>query len=70
MRAVIQRVSEASVSVNGEKISLINKGLLVLVGIEEKDTADDIVWLSRKITRLRIFPDDNNIMNLSLMETD
>ncbi len=70
MRAVIQRVSKASVSVNGEKISSINKGLLVLVGIEETDTAEDIVWLSGKIIRLRIFPDDNNIMNLSLMETD
>ena len=70
MRAVIQRVSKASVSVNGEKISSINKGLLVLVGIEETDTAEDIVWLSGKIIRLRIFPDNNNIMNLSLMETD
>ncbi len=70
MRAVIQRVSKASVSVNGEKISSINKGLLVLVGIEETDTTEDIVWLSGKIIRLRIFPDDNNIMNLSLMETD
>ena len=70
MRAVVQRVSEASVSINQEEISSIKKGLLVLVGIEEADTSDDIVWLSGKIARLRIFPDDNNVMNLSLIETD
>lgn len=70
MRAVVQRVSEASVSINQEEISSIKKGLLVLVGIEEADTSDDIVWLSGKIARLRIFPDDNYVMNLSLIETD
>lgn len=68
MRAVIQRVSEASVEINGELKSSINKGLLVLLGIEEADTKEDIEWLSGKITRLRVFDDENGVMNLSVME--
>lgn len=68
MRAVIQRVSEASVEINGNLKSSIGKGLLVLLGIEEADTKEDIEWLSGKITRLRVFDDDNGVMNLSVME--
>ncbi|WP_298317714.1 D-aminoacyl-tRNA deacylase [uncultured Aquimarina sp.] len=68
MRAVVQRVSEASVEVEGEKISQIGCGLLILIGVEEEDTKEDIVWLSGKISRLRIFADDNGIMNKSLLD--
>jgi len=68
MRAVIQRVSEASVKISGEIKSSIGKGLLVLLGIEEADNDGDIEWLSGKISRLRIFPDENDVMNLSVME--
>lgn len=70
MRAVIQRVSEASVTIGGEVKGSIQKGLLVLLGIEEADTSDDIEWLSGKITRLRIFGDENGIMNLSVEEAN
>ena len=69
MRAVIQRVSEASVEINGNLKSHIGKGLLVLLGIEEADTKEDIDWLSGKIARLRIFDDENGVMNLSVMES-
>lgn len=68
MRAVIQRVSRASVSINGKIKSAIGPGLLVLVGIEEADNETDVDWLSGKIVQLRIFNDNNNIMNLSLMD--
>jgi D-tyrosyl-tRNA(Tyr) deacylase len=68
MRAVIQRVSEASVTIGGKKRASIKKGLLVLVGIEEADLQEDIEWLSGKITRLRIFSDENQLMNLSLQD--
>ena len=68
MRAVIQRVSEASVNISGEVISSIGNGLLVLLGIEEADNDKDIEWLCGKITRLRIFPDENDVMNLSVMD--
>jgi len=68
MRAVIQRVSRASVSINGFVTSSIEKGLLVLVGIEDADNDMDIEWLSGKIVNLRIFSDDQNIMNLSLKD--
>lgn len=64
MRVVIQRVSEASVSVKGAIIGACGKGLLVLVGIEESDTQEDIDWLSRKIVNLRIFNDAEGKMNL------
>jgi D-tyrosyl-tRNA(Tyr) deacylase len=66
MRAVIQRVSEASVSVEGKKIAAIEKGLLVLLGIEEQDTDEDIRWLSNKILLMRIFDDAEGKMNLSV----
>jgi len=70
MKAVIQRVSEASVSVEGEKISQIGYGLLILLGVEEKDTEEDIIWLSGKISRLRIFGDDKGMMNKSVLDID
>ena len=66
MRAVIQRVTEAAVTINNTGKSSINNGLLVLLGIEEADTYEDIEWLSGKISRLRIFDDKDGIMNLSV----
>ena len=70
MRVVIQRVSEASVTIDAVKVAEINKGLLVLVGIEDADSQEDIDWLVAKIIKLRIFGDENNIMNLSLQDID
>ncbi len=70
MRAVIQRVSEASVSIDGKVRSQIGKGMLILLGIEEADTPQDIEWLSGKIARLRIFDDENGVMNLSVVDTE
>ena len=70
MRAVIQRVSKASVTVDGLVVSKIENGLLILLGIENEDSNDDIQWLSRKITNLRIFNDENGVMNKSLLEMD
>jgi D-aminoacyl-tRNA deacylase len=68
MRVVIQRVKEASVTIDGVVKSQITEGLLVLVGIEELDTADDSAWLSAKIVNLRIFGDDAGLMNRSVMD--
>lgn len=68
MRAVIQRVSKASVTIEDKVVSEINKGLLILVGIEEKDTNEDIKWLTNKIINLRIFNDENGVMNNSLLD--
>lgn len=68
MRAVIQRVSEASVTINGTVKSAIENGLLVLVGIEDADDQTDIEWLSGKIVNLRIFNDPDGVMNLSIKE--
>jgi D-aminoacyl-tRNA deacylase len=68
MRAVIQRVSRASVTINGQVKSRIGKGLLILLGIEEIDSQEDIAWLSGKISRLRIFEDAEGVMNLSVTE--
>jgi D-tyrosyl-tRNA(Tyr) deacylase len=68
MRIVIQRVSEASVNIEGEIVSSIKKGMLILVGIEDADTQDDIDFLVKKIVQLRIFDDENGIMNLSVQE--
>lgn len=68
MRAVIQRVSEASVTVDNNITGSINDGLLVLLGIEDADTAEDIEWLSGKIINLRIFNDENCVMNISLKD--
>lgn len=69
MRVVIQRVSHASVTIEGQLRSAIQSGLLVLVGIEDADTADDAAWLSGKIANLRIFNDNAGVMNLSVKET-
>ncbi|KAA2244637.1 D-tyrosyl-tRNA(Tyr) deacylase [Chitinophaga agrisoli] len=69
MRAVIQRVTQASVTVDGNITGQIGAGLLVLVGIEDADTQEDLSWLSNKIVNLRIFNDDAGVMNLSLRET-
>jgi D-tyrosyl-tRNA(Tyr) deacylase len=66
MRAVIQRVTKAGVSINGELWSEINNGLLVFIGIEDADNEDDIIWLSNKITQLRIFDDEDHVPNISL----
>ena len=70
MRAVVQRVLKSRVSVNGETVSQIEGGLLVLLGIENADTAEDIAWLSKKIAHLRIFNDEDEIMNRSLLEIE
>ena len=68
MRAVIQRVSEASVTVEGAIIGQIQRGLMVLVGIVNEDDTSDIEWLSNKIIHMRIFEDENGVMNKSLIE--
>ncbi|MFN3969084.1 D-aminoacyl-tRNA deacylase [Flavobacterium sp.] len=70
MKAVIQRVSQASVTIESQKVADIQQGLLVLVGFEDSDNQEDINWLTVKIANLRIFADDNHIMNLSLKETN
>ncbi|MGJ8714815.1 D-aminoacyl-tRNA deacylase [Maribacter sp. Hel_I_7] len=70
MRAVLQRASKASVTVNGEKISAIEEGVLILIGIENLDTQEDIDWLTNKIVNLRIFNDEEGVMNNSLLETN
>ena len=68
MRVLIQRVSKASVTINDKLKSSIEKGLLVLVGIENADNKDDIEWLCGKIANLRIFDDNNGVMNVSAIE--
>ena len=68
MRSVIQRVSQASVTIEGEKVADIQHGLLVLVGFEDADTQEDIAWLTAKIANLRIFGDENGVMNLSVKD--
>ncbi len=68
MRAVIQRVTEASVTIEGRVKSSIGRGLLVLLAVEDADTAEDIEWLSGKIARLRVFDDAAGVMNLSVTE--
>jgi D-tyrosyl-tRNA(Tyr) deacylase len=70
MRVVIQKVTEASVSIENQTVASIDKGLLVLVGIEDGDTNEDIAWLSSKIVNLRVFDDDNGVMNLSVKEME
>lgn len=70
MRVVIQRVKEASVSIDGEKVSAIGKGLLVLVGVETGDTEEDVKWLVGKTAGLRIFDDENGVMNKSIQDID
>lgn len=68
MRIVIQRVSESSVTIDGKVKSSIGSGLLILLGIEDSDTDDDIKWLCQKIVNLRIFLDENGVMNKSILE--
>lgn len=68
MKALIQRVSQSSVTIDGTIVASIQKGLLILVGIEEADTKEDIEWLSSKIVNLRIFADENDVMNLSVKD--
>ena len=70
MRVVIQRVSEASVSIRGDVKSSIKLGLLLLLGIEESDCSQDASWLSKKIAQLRIFSDDQNLMNRSILDVN
>ena len=70
MRIVIQRVSEASVTVAGEVISKIGKGMMILLGIEDADTEEDVEWLCNKLTKLRIFSDENDAMNLDINQIE
>jgi len=68
MRALIQRVTEAHITINRETEKQIGSGLVVLLGIEEEDGKEDIEWLSKKISRLRVFNDSDGVMNLSVMD--
>ena len=68
MRVLIQRVKEASVTVDNEVISLIHNGLLVFVGITEDDDREDILWLTKKIANIRLFDDENGVMNRSVID--
>ena len=70
MRTVIQRVQHCSVTIDGQLKSNIGNGMLVLVGIEDRDTQEDIEWLCKKIANLRIFDDENGVMNRSVVETE
>ncbi len=70
MRVILQRVSEASVTIEGSVKSAIQTGLLVLVGIEDTDAQEDIDWLCRKISGMRIFPDDVGVMNKSIVDVE
>ena len=70
MRAVIQRVSQASCTVNNEITGSINTGFLVLLGIEDADSEDDVQWLAQKIVNLRVFGDENGLMNKALADID
>lgn len=70
MKAVVQRTLEASVTINNIKVASITKGLLVLIGIEDADTKEDIDWLASKIINMRIFPDENDVMNKSIIDAN
>ena len=70
MRVVIQRVTHALVDIDKQTVASIGRGLLVLVGIEDGDTNEDITWLSAKIVNLRVFEDENSVMNLSVKDVD
>lgn len=70
MRIVIQRVSHASVTIEGNVKSAIQKGYLILLGICEEDTSEDVEWLVRKVIGLRVFDDENGVMNRSIMDVD
>lgn len=69
MRIVIQRVSEASVTINGQVKSSIGKGFLILIGICDEDNQEDVEWLVKKVVNLRVFDDENGVMNRSIMDT-
>lgn len=68
MRAVLQRVSEASVKVDGREIGSIGTGLLILLGVEPEDGSEDVNWLCQKVSKMRIFPDSEGVMNRSIMD--
>lgn len=70
MKVVIQRVLEASVTIGGERVASIGNGLLILFGVVNEDNQEDIDWLCNKIVNLRIFPDDNNVMNRSIKDAN
>lgn len=70
MKVVVQRVSRSSVTINGQVVAQIQNGLLVLIGVEDADNQEDINWLTTKIANLRIFGDENEVMNLSLKDID
>ena len=70
MRIVIQRVGHASVTIEGEVKSAIKQGYLILLGVEESDTSEDVDWLVRKVTGLRVFDDENHVMNRSIMDVN
>jgi len=70
MRAIIQRVTKAQVQIDGKLFSEIGNGLLVLLGIEDADTDEDINWLAQKIVNLRVFNDENGVMNISLIDAN
>ena len=70
MRIVIQRVAHASVTINGAVKSAIGQGYMILVGIEEADTMEDVEWLTKKVINLRVFEDENHVMNRSILEVD
>ena len=70
MRAIIQRVSQASVTIEGNKVAEIASGLVVLLGITDSDTSQDIQWLSNKLTNLRVFNDADGVMNTSLKDSN
>lgn len=68
MKVVLQRVAEASVTINNRKVAVINKGLLILLGIVDEDTQNDIDWIVKKIANLRVFNDENGVMNTSVKD--
>ena len=70
MKIVVQRVSEASVTIEGEIVSQIKIGLLILIGVEKEDSKEDVIWLTNKVANLRIFNDQENVMNTSLIDVD
>ena len=70
MKIVVQRVSEASVTIEGEIVSQIKIGLLILIGVEKEDSKEDVKWLTNKVANLRIFNDQENVMNTSLIDVD
>ncbi|MGD9993810.1 MAG: D-aminoacyl-tRNA deacylase [Salinivirgaceae bacterium] len=69
MRIVLQRISEAAVSINNQTISKVGSGMLILLGIEDADNLEDVEWLVKKVINLRIFDDENGVMNRSILET-